>query len=122
MTDIADKIIVITKTDRHVELFEEKIRLNGGILLKLPTTKVITKPESEIDTFISKLTSRNYYQYCIFLSPKAVDILIEFARKLDRFKLLSDYLNSIKIIGVGPKTVATLDDYGIHVDINHDNF
>ncbi|NOJ28581.1 MAG: hypothetical protein DA328_00235 [Nitrososphaeraceae archaeon] len=122
MTDIRNKIIVITKTDKHVDSFEEKISKLGGTLLKLPTTIVVTKSDDEINYFISELTTKNKYQYCIFLSPKAVDILVLSAKKLNKFKVLVDYLNTIEIISVGPKTSATLEDYGIHVTMTPDTF
>ncbi len=122
MKDLKNKIIVITKNDRHVELFEEKVIKNGGILLKLPTTTVVTRSDIDICKFITKLISQNNYQYCIFLSPKAVDILFGFARKLDKYKALVEYLNYIHIISVGPKTFTTLVDYGIHVDLVPNNF
>jgi uroporphyrinogen-III synthase len=115
------KIIAITRNEKTNQEFINLIRSSGGVPISLPT---IVQIPCTMDTFIrffDRIMERSY-DYYVFLSGNAVEILIEFAKRINKFDKIVGELNSRKIAVIGQSTGRILNSYGIHVDIVPDNF
>jgi uroporphyrinogen-III synthase len=108
------KILAITRSSWDAREFRELVACEGGSAIALPTTEILPK-EAKIVEEIMDLIFENRYEFCAFLSPKAVDTLYDHANGVRRTDQLTSLLNSTIVVAIGPATVARLMEH--HVDV-----
>ena len=106
------KFFAITRDVSSSYEFRNAMESDGWSVICLKTIIVIPKPRFEIERIVSNII-RGSYDTCIFLSGKAVDILLRNAESSGvRLALLSK-LSSVRTICIGPSTKEKLSYYGI---------
>jgi uroporphyrinogen-III synthase len=106
------KFFAITRDDSSSLEFRNAMESYGWTVICLKTIVVIPKPRFEIERIVSNIIWSSY-DTCIFLSGKAVDIMVGHAESSGvRLALLSK-LSSIRTICIGPSTKEKLSYYGI---------
>lgn len=108
------KLLAITRKDADAQEFSRLVISEGGETILLPTIDVVPKGPEVIAEFISLMKERKY-DYCVFMSPRAVDVLFDLAVKLNKVQELIFALNSSIIVAVGPKTKSGLIRHGVDV-------
>jgi uroporphyrinogen-III synthase len=105
------KFFAITRDVSSSYEFRNAMESDGWSVISLKTILIIPKPRFEIEHIVSNILRGNY-DTCIFLSSKAVDIILRNAESGVRLTLLSK-LRSIRTICIGPSTKEKLSYYGI---------
>lgn len=108
------KLLAITRKGADAQEFSRLVISEGGETILLPTIDVVPKGPEVIPEFISLMKERKY-DYCVFMSPRAVDVLFDLAVKLNKVQEIILALNSSIIVAVGPKTKSSLIRHGVDV-------
>jgi uroporphyrinogen-III synthase len=108
------KILAITRSSRDASQFCELIDCEGGSAIALPTIEIVPKEAKIVEEIMDKIF-KNRYEYCAFLSPRAVDALYDHANSVCKTEQLTSLLNSIIVVAIGPATMARLTEH--HVDV-----
>ncbi len=109
------KTIAITRSKDDASEFIELARKNGAIPVPLPTIELVSKGEKIVDEFLESIRQYNP-DYSVFMSSKAVKLLFDTAKQVDRFKNLQLAVANTVVMSVGPKTTAALESEGIKVN------
>ncbi len=111
---IEGKTIAITRSkDDSVEFIELVTQQNGNPIT-LPTIELVSKGEKIVDEFLETLQKENP-DYSVFMSSKAVTLLIDSAKKVSKFQSLQLAIANTIVIAVGPKTREVLEKENIKV-------
>ncbi len=104
--------IVITRPEAQAQDMAELLRQEGARVIHFPTIH-IAPPESwrELDDALSQV---DRYRWIIFTSANAVRYLFQRVKALG---LDMRDLKGIRICAIGPATAATVENFGIRVDI-----
>ena len=111
---IDGKTIAITRSKDDSEEFIELVTQQNANPITLPTIELITKGEKIVDEFLETIEKENP-DYCVFMSSKAVTLLIENAKNLSKFTALQLAIANTIVIAVGPKTKDALEQENIKV-------
>ena len=111
---IDGKTIAITRSKDDSEEFIELVTQQNANPITLPTIELISKGEKIVDEFLETIEKENP-DYCVFMSSKAVKLLIESARKCSKFPALQLAIANTIVIAVGPKTREVLENENIKV-------
>lgn len=110
------KILAITRSSRDAREFCELIAFEGGSAIALPTIEIVPK-EARLMEEIMAMIFKNRYEYCAFLSPKAVGALYDHANRVCRTDQLTSFLNSTIVVAIGPATMARLAEHDVEVKL-----
>jgi uroporphyrinogen-III synthase len=108
------KLLAITRKGADGQEFSRLVISEGGEAILLPTIDIVPKGLEVISEFISMMREKKY-DYCMFMSSQAVDVLFDMALKVSKVEEIILALNSSIIVAVGPKTKASLISHGIKV-------
>jgi len=108
------KTIAITRSKDDSEEFIELITKHNAIPITLPTIELISKGEKIVDDFLDSIKNTNP-DYSVFMSSKAVKLLIESSKKASKFEELRLAITNTIVIAVGPKTKEALEEENIKV-------
>ena len=111
---IDGKMIAITRSKDDSEEFIELVTQQNGSPITLPTIELVSKGEKIVDEFLETIKTENP-DYSVFMSSKAVKLLIESARKCSKFPALQLAIANTIVIAVGPKTREVLENENIKV-------
>ena len=111
---IKGKTIAITRSKDDSEEFIDLITRENGNVLPLPTIELVSKGEKIVDEFLSALENEDP-DFSVFMSSKAVSLLFDTAKKLDKFEKLQLAVANTTVIAVGPKTKAVLEKENVKV-------
>ena len=78
------KTIAITRSKDDSEEFIELITKHNATPITLPTIELVSKGEKIVDDFLNSITTENP-DYSVFMSSKAVKLLIESSKKASKF-------------------------------------
>jgi uroporphyrinogen-III synthase len=110
------KLLAITRKGPAAKEFSRLVISEGGEVISLPTIDIVPKGLEVIPEFISIMKEKKY-DYCMFMSSKAVDVLFDLALKVNKVEEIILALNSSIIVAVGSKTKSSLMNHGIKVKI-----
>ena len=82
-----EKTIAITRSKDDSEEFIELITKHNAIPITLPTIELVSKGEKIVDDFLDSIKNDNP-DYSVFMSSKAVKLLIENSKKISKFEEL----------------------------------
>jgi uroporphyrinogen-III synthase len=108
------KLLAITRKGPDAQEFSRLVVSEGGETILLPTIDVVPKDPEVISELISIMREKKY-DYCAFMSPRAVDVLFDLAERIDKVEEIVFALRSTIIVAVGPKTKSSLMNHGIEV-------
>ena len=111
---IKGKTIAITRSKDDSEEFIDLITRENGNVLPLPTIELVSKGEKIVDEFLSALENEDP-DFSVFMSSKAVSLLFDTAKKIDKFEKLRLAVANTTVIAVGPKTKAVLEKENVKV-------
>ena len=111
---IKGKTIAITRSKDDSEEFIDLITRENGNVLPLPTIELVSKGEKIVEEFLSALENEDP-DFSVFMSSKAVSLLFDTAKKLDKFEKLQLAVANTTVIAVGPKTKAILEKENVKV-------
>ena len=111
---IEGNTIAITRSKDDSEEFIELVEKQNANPLTLPTIELISKGEKIVDEFLETVERENP-DFSVFMSSKAVKLLIESARKSSKFSALQLAIANTIVIAVGPKTREVLENENIKV-------
>tara|TARA_B100001013_G_scaffold335408_1_gene253837 strand:- start:220 stop:1020 length:801 start_codon:yes stop_codon:yes gene_type:complete len=111
---IDGKTIAITRSKDDSEEFIELVKQQNGNPVTLPTIELISKGEKIVDEFLQTI-EKEKPDYSVFMSSKAVTLLIEIAKKISKFQDLQIAIANTIVIAVGPKTKDALEQENIKV-------
>ena len=111
---IEGKTIAITRSKDDSEEFIELVTQQNANPITLPTIELISKGEKIVDEFLETIEKENP-DFSVFMSSKAVKLLIESARKSSKFPELQLAIANTIVIAVGPKTREVLENENIKV-------
>ena len=109
MSELKNKILAITRSDRDAKEFLQLVKEQGGTAIALPTIEIVPKDPQVAEEFLDKLRKKKHH-YCAFMSQQAVSVLFDLA-----YDKVAPVLKSTKVIAVGPKTKQSLEERGIEV-------
>ena len=109
-----EKTIAITRSKDDSEEFIELITKHDAIPLTLPTIELVSKGEKIVDEFLNSVKTENP-DFSVFMSSKAVKLLIESSKKTSKFDELRLAIANTIVIAVGPKTKDALENENIKV-------
>lgn len=111
---IDGKTIAITRSKEDAEEFVELVSEQNANPITLPTIELISKGEKIVDEFLKSLQSEKP-DYSVFMSSKAVTLLIDTAKKISKFEELQLAIANTIVLAVGPKTKDALEQENIKV-------
>ena len=111
---IKGKTIAITRSKDDSEEFIDLITRENGNVLSLPTIELVSKGEKIVDEFLLTLENEDP-DFSVFMSSKAVSLLFDTAKKIDKFEKLQLAVANTTVIAVGPKTKAVLEKENVKV-------
>jgi uroporphyrinogen-III synthase len=115
-TLLRNKIFAITRDIEHSSEFTRLVKKFEGIPYLLPTIKLMPRNQSCIFELLRKMRTTEF-DYIIFMSANAVDILLSLAEKtLEKESVLRE-LKKKRIISLGPSITNRLKANGIFTDI-----
>ena len=109
-----EKTIAITRSKDDSEEFIELITKHNATPITLPTIELVSKGEKIVDEFLNSIKT-DKPDYSVFMSSKAVKLLIESSKKTSKFEELRLAITNTIVIAVGPKTKEALEDENIRV-------
>ena len=109
-----EKTIAITRSKDDSEEFIELITKHNATPITLPTIELVSKGEKIVDDFLNSVKTENP-DYSVFMSSKAVKLLIESSKKVSKFEELRLAITNTIVIAVGPKTKEALENENIKV-------
>jgi len=111
---IDGKTIAITRSKEDAQEFIELVSKQNANPITLPTIQLVSKGEKIVDEFLDTIEKENP-DYSVFMSSKAVALLIESAKKISKFEKLQLAITNTIVIAVGPKTKDVLERENIKV-------
>ena len=111
---IDGKTIAITRSKEDSEEFIELVSKQNANPITLPTIQLVSKGEKIVDEFLETIENENP-DYSVFMSSKAVTLLIESAKNISKFEKLQLAIANTIVIAVGPKTKDALEKQNIKV-------
>ena len=108
------KLLAITRKGPAAQEFSRLVISEGGEVISLPTIDIVPKGLEVIPEFISIMKEKKY-DYCMFMSSQAVDVLFDLALKVNKVEEIILALSSTIIVAVGPKTKSSLISHGMEV-------
>ena len=111
---INGKTIAITRSKEDAEEFIDLVTKQDAKPITLPTIELVGKGEKIVDEFLNTIKNENP-DYSVFMSSKAVTLLIETAKKISKFQELQLAITNTIVIAVGPKTREALENESIKV-------
>ena len=115
------KTIAITRSKDDSEEFIELITKHNANPITLPTIELVSKGEKIVDDFLNSIKTENP-DYSVFMSSKAVKLLIESSKKISKFDELRLAIANTIVIAVGPKTKEALEEENIKVSHMPDRY
>ena len=109
-----EKTVAITRSKDDSEEFIELITKHDAIPITLPTIELVSKGEKIVDEFLNSVKTENP-DFSVFMSYKAVKLLIESSKKTSKFDELQLAIANTIVIAVGPKTKDALENENIKV-------
>ena len=109
-----EKTVAITRSKDDSEEFIELITKHDAIPITLPTIELVSKGEKIVDEFLNSVKTENP-DFSVFMSSKAVKLLIESSKKTSKFDELQLAIANTIVIAVGPKTKDALENENIKV-------
>jgi|TARA_B100001540_G_scaffold274849_1_gene260587 uroporphyrinogen-III synthase len=116
-----EKTIAITRSKDDSEEFIELITKHNAIPITLPTIELVSKGEKIVDDFLDSIKNDNP-DYSVFMSSKAVKLLIENSKKISKFEELRLAIANTIVVAVGPKTKEALEQENIKVSHMPDRY
>ena len=110
---LGNKTLAITRKSIDAKEFLDLVTSAGGRAIALPTIEIVPS-QGSIKNALSTILV-NDYDICIFMSPKAVEVICEYATECDKIENMVSVLNSKIVVAQGPVTKKTLERYGILV-------
>ena len=114
------KTIAITRSKDDASEFITLAEQNKATPIALPTIELVGKGEKIVDEFLTSVKQNNP-DYTLFLSSKAVKLLFDTAKSIEKFDELQLAVANSIVMSVGPKTTASLESYGIKVNHEPEN-
>jgi len=114
------KTIAITRSQDDASEFITLAEQNKATPIALPTIELVGKGEKIVDEFLTSVKQNNP-DYTLFLSSKAVKLLFDTAKSIEKFDELQLAVANSIVMSVGPKTTASLESYGIKVNHEPEN-
>ena len=111
---IDGKTIAITRSKEDAQEFIELVSKQNANPITLPTIQLVSKGEKIVDEFLETIENENP-DYSVFMSSKAVTLLIESAKNISKFEKLQLAIANTIVIAVGPKTKDALEKENIKV-------
>jgi len=111
---IDGKTIAITRSKEDSEEFIELVSKQNANPITLPTIELVSKGEKIVDEFLETIENENP-DYSVFMSSKAVTLLIDSAKNISKFEKLQLAIANTIVIAVGPKTKDALERENIKV-------
>tara|TARA_B100001123_G_C15220933_1_gene991206 strand:- start:104 stop:904 length:801 start_codon:yes stop_codon:yes gene_type:complete len=111
---IDGKTIAITRSKEDSEEFIELVSKQNANPITLPTIQLVSKGEKIVDEFLETIENENP-DYSVFMSSKAVTLLIDSAKNISKFEKLQLAIANTIVIAVGPKTKDALEKENIKV-------
>ena len=111
---IDGKTIAITRSKEDAEEFVELVSEQNANPITLPTIELVSNGEKIVDEFLKSLQSEKP-DYSVFMSSKAVTLLIDTAKKNSKFEELQLAIANTIVLAVGPKTKDALEQENIKV-------
>ena len=108
------KTIAITRSKDDSEEFIELISKHQAVPITLPTIELVSKGEKIVDDFLNSIKNEKP-DYSVFMSSKAVKLLIDSSKKVSKFEELQLAIANTIVIAVGPKTKESLENENIKV-------
>ena len=115
------KTIAITRSKDDASEFIELAQKNNAYPLPLPTIELVSKGEKIVDEFLESIKNYNP-DYSVFMSSKAVKLLFDTAKNVDKFEQLQLAVANTMVMSVGPKTTKALENEGIKVNFQPTRF
>ena len=109
-----EKTIAITRSKDDSEEFIELISKHQAVPITLPTIELVSKGEKIVDDFLNSIKNEKP-DYSVFMSSKAVKLLIDSSKKVSKFEELQLAITNTIVIAVGPKTKEALENENIKV-------
>ena len=114
------KTIAITRSKDDASEFITLAEQNKATTIALPTIELVGKGEKIVDEFLNSVKQNNP-DYTLFLSSKAVKLLFDTAKSIEKFDELQLAVANSIVMSVGPKTTLSLESYGIKVNHEPEN-
>ena len=118
---IQGKNIAITRSKDDSKEFIDLMSTENANVLPLPTIELVSKGEKIVDDFLTSAKTENP-DYSVFMSSKAVKLLIESSKKASKFDELRLAITNTIVIAVGPKTKEALEEENIKVSHMPDRY
>ncbi len=120
------RTVAITRSPDDAAEFLEMARGRGIRAHALPTIQLVSKGDKIVNEFLDTARTESP-DYAVFMSSKAVRLLFDTARKLDRgdgsaaqpgstYERLRLAVANMTVVAVGPKTRDALESEGIRVN------
>ncbi len=100
----------------HQQLMESQKKIN---IITLPTIGTIPINSSEVKNALIKIYN-GYYNYCIFLSSRSVEIFFNMVAMHKNAKEILMELKKTTIVAIGPKTKKSLEKKGFNSELTTD--
>ena len=113
--------IAITRSKDDSEEFIELITKHNATPITIPTIELVSKGEKIVDDFLDSIKTENP-DYSVFMSSKAVKLLIESSKKISKFEELRLAIANTIVVAVGPKTRDALEEENIKVSHMPDRY
>lgn len=115
------KTIAITRSKDDATEFISLSEQNNAKPLPLPTIELVSKGEKIVDEFL-EATEKYDPDYSVFMSSKAVKLLFDTAKRVDKLDKLQLAVANTIVMSVGPKTTIALENEGIKVNLQPTTF
>lgn len=109
------KTIAITRSEEDAQEFIDLMKQNNAKALPLPTIELVSKGDSIVEEFMGSIKESDP-DYSVFMSSKAVKLLLNSAKKLSLFEKIQLAIANTIVVAVGPKTKSALEEFGIKVN------
>ena len=109
------KTIAITRSKDDATEFILLAETNKAKPIALPTIELVSKGGKIVDEFLDSIAKYNP-DYSVFMSSKAVKLLFETAKNVDKIQELQLAIANTIVMSVGPKTTSSLEHEGIKVN------
>src|SRR5438445_2918840 len=114
---LSGKRIVVTRTRNQAGALTSQLRALGADVFELPTIRI--EPPTDLREFAELVQDAHQYDWIVFTSPNGVDAFFQIF-----YKLYDDAreIGAAKIAAIGPATAQRVRDFGLHVDLQPDEF
>jgi uroporphyrinogen-III synthase len=116
-----NKTLAITRDLSRNSEFIRLVKNYGGKPVSLPTIKLTPKDPKSIFQLVEMIQEKDY-EYYVFMSLNAVEILFSLAEKINLRENILDELRKKKIISLGPSVRKSLEKNGIDTDLMPQNY